>query len=131
VVVLVGAGLLVRSLQRLLSVDKGFEAGGLTSFVLNVASSTRRPRAPPRPRRRCARSARSPGCCRPSRPPPSARNGTARATRFEVEGRPAGDDDSAYFVGATPGYFEALGTRVLEGRAFTDNDRARLAARRG
>jgi predicted permease len=124
VVVLVGAGLLVRSLQRLLSVDKGFEAEGLTSFLLNVHELD----APP------ARAAATAETVRLIRAIPgvlAAGAGSAlppetaqRATRFEVEGRPPSDDDSAYFVAATPGYFEALGTRVLEGRAFTDADRA-------
>jgi len=126
VVVLVGAGLLVRSLQRLLRVEKGFEPQSLTAFTMNVyelegdaaragatAEVVRRIRALPGVSAAGAGSAL---------PPETAQ----RATRFEIEGRPAseGDSDSAYFVGATPGYFETLGTRVLEGRAFAEADRS-------
>src|SRR5262249_34302287 len=52
-----------------------------------------------------------------------------RATRFEIEGRVASDseDSSAYFIAATPGYFETLGTRVPEGRAFGETARAETA----
>jgi putative ABC transport system permease protein len=124
VVVLVGAGLLVRSLQRLLSVDKGFEPESLTSFQLNVVELD----APP------ARAAAAAAAVREIRSIPgvlSAGAGSAlppetaqRATHFEVDGRPPDDEDSAYFVAATPGYFEALGTRLLQGRAFADADRA-------
>ena len=49
-----------------------------------------------------------------------------RATGFEVRGRPAGDpsENTGWFVVATPGYFDALGTPLLAGRAFTQQDRA-------
>jgi putative ABC transport system permease protein len=126
VVVLVGAGLLVRSLQRLLAVEKGFQPEALTSFVINVHDLDG-PAARAQATEEVVHGIRGlPGVAAAGAgsalPPETAQ----RATRFEVDGRAASDadQDSAYFVGATPGYFQALGTRVLEGRAFSDGDRA-------
>ena len=53
-----------------------------------------------------------------------------RATRFAVEGRTlTADEDGAYFIAATPGYFGALRTPVLQGRAIDDRDDRRTASR--
>ncbi|HEX4438662.1 MAG TPA: ABC transporter permease [Thermoanaerobaculia bacterium] len=126
VVVLVGAGLLVRSLQSLLRVEKGFEPQSLTSFSLNLydldGDSAREGAAQEVVRRIRTLPGVSSAGAGSALPPETAQ----RATRFEIEGRPAsqGDADSAYFVGATAGYLETLGTHVLEGRAFTEADRA-------
>jgi putative ABC transport system permease protein len=129
VVVLVGAGLLARSLQRLLHVEKGFRPQNVTSFSVNVVDLDGRE----------ARAAATLEIVRGIRELPgvvAAGAGTAlppqtaqRATRFEIEGRvaSASEDSSAYFIAATPGYFDALGTRVFEGRAFGDGDRADTA----
>jgi putative ABC transport system permease protein len=52
-----------------------------------------------------------------------------RGTRFAVEGRTlTADQDGAYFIAATPGYFKALRTPVLQGRAIDDHDTADGAA---
>ena len=126
VVVLVGAGLLVRSLQRLLRVEKGFEPQSLTAFSMNVyeleADAARAGATEEVVRRIRSLPGVSAAGAGSALPPETAQ----RATRFEIEGRPAseGDADSAYFVGATAGYLETLGTRVLEGRAFAESDRA-------
>jgi putative ABC transport system permease protein len=46
-----------------------------------------------------------------------------RAIRFAVEGRTLNaGEDGAYFIAATPGYFSALRTPVLQGRAIDDRD---------
>ncbi len=48
-----------------------------------------------------------------------------RGTRFAVEGQTlTADQDGAYFIAATPGYFKALRTPVLQGRAIDDHDTA-------
>jgi putative ABC transport system permease protein len=125
VVVLVGAGLLGRSLQKLLHVEKGFRPEKVATFLVNVGELEGR-----EARAKAAAAVVSglralPGVVAAgagsAQPPQTAQ----RATRFEVEGRPLdpSEDSSAYFVAATPGYFEALGTRVVEGRAFGDGDR--------
>jgi predicted permease len=126
VVVLVGAGLLARSLQKLLAVDKGFDAERLTSFSVNVVeldgSVARASAVAAVTRALAALPGVSSAGAGTALPPETAQ----RATRFEIEGRPFSDaeDSSAYFVAATPGYFETLRTRVADGRTFRDADRA-------
>ena len=46
--------------------------------------------------------------------------------RFEIEGRPLppAERPNVRMQPATPGYFDALGIRILRGRPFTDADRA-------
>jgi putative ABC transport system permease protein len=127
-VVLVGAGLLVQSLVRLLNVDAGFVADNLLTFHVQMARPVLRT-----PAQRAAlagdvvtRIARLPGV-------QAAGGGTGlppvtpqRATGFVAEGvsESAPEGRHAYFLAATPDYFRALGARVREGRAFVDADGA-------
>jgi putative ABC transport system permease protein len=126
-VVVVGAGLLVQSLVRLLRVDAGFTAPERV-LTFNVQMLGGRP-----PERRAAlstalveRLARIPGVTAvgggTGLPPATAQ----RATAFAVDGladRP-GDERRALFLAVTPDYFRALGTPVVEGRPFQDGDAA-------
>jgi len=127
-VVLVGAGLLVQSLVRLLHVDAGFTADHLLTF--NVAMVGPTPRTPAQravlAREIVDRVSRIPGV-------EAAGGGTGlppvtpqRATGFAAEGvaESAAAQRRGYFLAVTPDYFRALGARVREGRAFTDRDGA-------
>jgi putative ABC transport system permease protein len=127
-VVLVGAGLLVQSLVRLLHVDAGFTADHLLTF--NVAMVGPMPRTPAQravlAREIVDRVSRLPGV-------EVAGGGTGlppvtpqRATGFVAEGvaESAAEQRRGYFLAVTPDYFRALGARVREGRAFTDVDGA-------
>lgn len=125
VVVLVGAGLLVRSLQRLTHVDPGFDPTRLLTFNLELARYPSPEKRAELARAVFERLSRLPGVV-------AAGGGTGlppetpqRATNFAVAGRPLGNPDEtrAYFVAASPDYFRALGTRVHEGRVFTEQDR--------
>ena len=127
VVVLVGAGLLGRSLQRRLAVEKGFHPEGLTSLNLNLFDLGNDSGTRARATAEVLRSLRSlPGVSAAGAgsalPPRTAQRGT----QFEIEGRTfaESEDRSAYFVAATPGLFSTLRTRVVAGREFTDADRA-------
>jgi putative ABC transport system permease protein len=125
-VVLVGAGLLVQSLVRLLHVDAGFVADNLLTFNVQMLG----PRTPERRAALAAevvsRVARLPGV-------QAAGGGTGlppltpqRGTSFAAEGvsEAAAEARRAYFIAVTPDYFRALGARVREGRAFADSDEA-------
>jgi putative ABC transport system permease protein len=125
VVVLVGAGLLVRSFLALRASDAGFEPAHLVSFNTQFIAL---PKTAARGEVAAAlidRLTHLPGV-------ESAGGSTGlptvtpqRATRFEVEGRTLTvDEATAYFIGATPGYFKALETTVLQGRAIDESDRA-------
>ncbi|MEO8429934.1 MAG: ABC transporter permease [Acidobacteriota bacterium] len=126
VVVLVGAGLLVRSLDRLLHVEPGFRTENLLTFLVDLSRFEQPERRAEVARRVVERLSRVPGVvvagAGTGLPPETPQRGTS----FAVQGRPLADPDEsrAYFVAATPGYFGALGTRVFEGRVFTDSDRA-------
>lgn len=126
VVVLVGAGLLGRSLQQRLSVEKGFQPDGVTSLHINVfelGDGEARARATAE----VVKSLRSlPGVSAAGAgsalPPRTAQRGT----QFEIDGRTfaESEDRSAYFIAATPGLFATLRTRVAAGREFSEADRA-------
>ena len=132
-VLLIGGGLLARSFQRLLENDLGFEPEGLATvqaFVYDVAET---------PAERIAfvrealdRMQALPGVA-----------GTAMVTafpfhpeqidqrfNFTVVGRPGpggAEPPSAQATTVTPGYFEMMEIPLLEGRDFTDFDRASWA----
>ena len=127
-VVLVGAGLLVQSLVRLLHVDAGFIADGLLTANVGLFGPT--PRTPAQravlAQEIVARLSRLPGV-------EAAGGGTGlpplspqRGTGFVAEGVTEGTAEArrAYFLAVTGDYFRALGTRVYEGRAFTEADAA-------
>jgi len=125
VVVMMGAGLLVRSLQKLLHVPTGFEASHLLTFNLNLSDEKSPERRAALARAVLDRLSLLPGVT-------SAGAGTGlppetpqRATGFAVAGRPIDNPDEAraYFLAVSPGYFRALGMPLLEGRTFNDADR--------
>ena len=141
---LVGAGLLLRSFVGLVTVDRGYDPTGV------ITARTRNPDAP--------RSARLPGpqgeddaaddrfqaaileaMTRLERLPdvaavgvssglPLASGGTTTTTRVRVAGRPEpadpGDRLSSRVAWASPGYFDAMRLRLLDGRFSTRSDRA-------
>ena len=124
-IVLLGAGLLVRSFLALSGTDAGFTPTQLLSFNVQFISL---PEVSARGQVAGAlidRLAQVPGV--------EATGGATgfptvtpqRGTRFAIDGRTlTADEDSAYFIAATPGYFTALRAPVLQGRAIDATDRA-------
>jgi len=125
VVVLVGAGLLVRSFLTLRASDVGFEPARLVSFNVQFVSL---PDTEARVQAAAAvidRLAQLPGVDAVGASTGLPSSTPQRATRFAVEGQTLTiDEDTGYFIAATPGYFKALKTPVLQGRAIDDRDRA-------
>jgi putative ABC transport system permease protein len=122
-VALIGAGLLIKSFNRLLSVDAGFAAENLLTFNLTLVEFKDPQSRANLTREVIARVSQIPGAQAvgggTALPPINAQ----RATRFAAQG--ASNDGSlpaAYFIAASPGYFRALGTPLVEGRDFTDRD---------
>lgn len=133
-ILLVGAGLLLRSFWRLLEVQPGFNPHGIVTAQIwmpvpnNPAADPYRP-----PDKRAAflreavrRVATIPGVeavaigGTNSLPMGGGRNGFP----FAIEGRP---NDSQYapvaeFAGVSPNYFELLKTPLISGRVFADSD---------
>jgi putative ABC transport system permease protein len=124
VVVLVGAGLLVRSFLILRASEVGFEPAQMLSFNVQFVSL---PTTEARVHAAGAvidRLAHVPGVDVAGASTGLPSSTPQRATRFAVEGRTlTAEEDTGYFIAATPGYFKALKTPILQGRAIDDRDR--------
>jgi putative ABC transport system permease protein len=129
VVLLVGAGLLVKSFARLQSTPSGFEPAGVLTFRTTAAPARYRERAEVAAfyaqvleRVRMVPGVRVAGAA--TGLPLSVHSGD---WGFDIEGRasvPGARPRADWFV-VTPGYFEALGVRLVSGRlpAEQDDDR--------
>jgi putative ABC transport system permease protein len=124
-VLLVGAGLLLRSFYRVVHADPGFRA----ERVLTASIPLPQTRFP----EHANRAPLAERVLEAARAQPGVK--TAALTlpllggwqsSFSIEGRPeagAGQLPSADIARVSPGYFDVMGVRVLEGRVFDDRDR--------
>jgi predicted permease len=124
-VLLAGAGLLIRSLTQLQSVDKGFTAPA--AVTMNVQLDGRYDSEPKQDafiRSLLDRSGHLPGVVSVAAINHVPLDGGQSVSALEVEGHPF--DQKILFEdrSITPGYFTAMGIPVLAGRAFTDGDSA-------
>jgi predicted permease len=128
VVLLVGAGLLIRSFALLHARDPGFRPEGVLTLRYAAASGDLAQRDPAGFREQLTGrlgaipgvDAASVGLCAPL----TARCATTVVNR--VDGRQLGIGSGAPAIGwhmATPDHFRALGIPILRGRAFTPQDR--------
>jgi putative ABC transport system permease protein len=129
VVVLIGAGLLMRSFTRLRSVDPGFQPAGLLTVRVPLAGG--RNAAPDRRiaffRQVTERIATLPGVRAVGAVNTLPLTGLGVGTTFAVEGSPAPSAEQrplGLLRSATPSYFGAMGIPLLAGRALADSDTA-------
>ena len=129
-VMLVGAGLLVRSFDRLRQVDLGFEPKGLLAASLSLPRS-RYPDAPAQYQfyeRLQERLGSFPGvtAASGSSEPPAYTHPTTFS--FAIQGKvapnPSGRFDPVPLHAVMPGYFSTLGIPLLRGRVIDARDRA-------
>jgi predicted permease len=122
---LVAAGLLVRSFDRLLTTDAGFVPDRLLTFNVQLIGEE--------PSRRPAvaaslvdRIAAVPGVARVGGATGLPTVTAQRGTRFELEGRTVTETSAqaGYFIAVTPDYFRAIGTPLVQGRTFDTQDGA-------
>jgi putative ABC transport system permease protein len=127
-VLLVGAGLLIRSFANVMSVDPGFDTGGAITATMSVP----RTKYPDAPRSALFYSSllerlrRVPGVAAAGAVTQAPLSGRDHGGGLTLEGvPPAGDGDgpSAGYRVATPGYLEAAGLRLVQGRTLDDGDR--------
>jgi putative ABC transport system permease protein len=124
-IVLVGAGLLVRSFLALTSRDAGLQATNLVTFnvqFVTLPDVAARVQAAGQLIDRVSHllGIEAAGAATGFPPVTPQRN-----TRFAVEERTLNaGEDGAYFIAATPGYFATLKTPVLQGRAIDGRDTA-------
>ncbi len=123
---LVGAGLFLRSLQNLRHVDWGFD----TSHVLVAGIDPRgagftSEQLTPLYQRVLERVDAIPGVQSASLSIYSLLGGSTRTNSVDVEGYTyaEGEDHDVEQVFVTPQYFETVGMRLLDGRGLTDRDR--------
>jgi len=132
VVILVGAGLLGRSLLRLLSVDPGFRPEGVLTFRLSLPENTY-PTDESRIdffRRALDRTRHVPGVQLVGAVnllPLSGGNNSGTVTIDTAAVPPDRTTPEADWRPVLPGFFETMGVRLIAGRFFTDADDAHAA----
>jgi putative ABC transport system permease protein len=128
-VVLIGAGLLIKSFAQLLKVDSGFVSENLLTANVGFIDYKDPVRRAAVAREVIDRIKALPGVQfvggGTGLPPITPQRGT----RFAVQGLSNDDAEqrSAYFLAVSPDYFQALGTPVSGGRPFSERDQADTA----
>jgi putative ABC transport system permease protein len=112
---LIGAGLFVRTLQNLKSVDLGFKQEG----VLLVNLEGRRTALPAELLREVERVR---GVVSASLSTHTPLNGSTWSEPAVPRGQTLPENDNSFFVGAGPRFFETMQTALLAGRQFTAHD---------
>jgi putative ABC transport system permease protein len=129
VVLLVGAGLLIKSFRRMRAVDVGFDTGHLLAVRISPPSPRYdgAERAEALYRRLLERAAAVPGVTSVAVVNHLPLSGASIATRVLVPGRvedPRGEDAALYKT-VSEGYLRTVGMRLLAGRWFTEADMTR------
>jgi len=123
---LITAGLFLRTLHNLKKVDAGFRRGGVLTMRVNPAltSSTQLPQLANLWNEILARVERLPGEQSASLSILTQLDGSDRALRVEVPGfTPNGEPDRELRLNqVSPRYFQTFGIPLLQGREFADSD---------
>jgi predicted permease len=122
---LFGAGLFVRSLQNLQTTDTGVQMDNLVTFRLSPAlSGYDNPRTVNLYNELLDRLRSSPGIKSAGLAGVSILSGDEWDSTTSVEGHEAkdGEDMQAFMNALSPGYFETMGIKVLDGRDFRASD---------
>ncbi|HVR99973.1 MAG TPA: ABC transporter permease [Thermoanaerobaculia bacterium] len=126
-VLLIGAGLLVQSFRRLLAVDPGFQSDRCLAMRVVLPQETPHTAAAAFSQQVIERLHQIPTV----RAAGLVTNVPLTTSRLSMpvtfEGRAArpGEDVTADYDAVTPGYFQAIGMRLLHGRGLTETDDAR------
>ena len=125
---LIGAGLMIRSLWKLQGVDPGFRIGRVltTRLDLNFTKYTDFPKRWAFEKEILERLAQEPGVVTAAISGSFPLNETGPNNgRFEIEGRPAASEDlrpQAEFQRVSSDYFSTIGVPLLRGRVFNSSD---------
>lgn len=125
IVLLVGAGLLIRSLQHLEGVDPGFDTERVVTMEVSLPVA-RYPEGDQMPfyqqleeRVRGIAGVRSVGAVNML---PLSSNYDSRGIQIEDDPKPDGQGQSPQWRSVTPGYFDAMGIPMIAGRNFDARD---------
>jgi predicted permease len=123
-VLLIGSGLMVRSFIALQRVDPGFKPQGVLTFLMPITTARTSQEAGAKVRELRDRLRALPGVnavTASSQLPLDGSTPLVRWGTLEALADPAKyNQGHAFFV--LPGYFEAMGTRLIAGRTFTEAD---------
>ena len=128
-VLLVSAGLLIKSFMRLRDVNPGFNADNVLTVGVSLppAKYTEEQQQAAFFRDVIERVRTLPGVVSAGAVFPLPLSGSNRANTFEIAGRPPanpGEEVDANDRITTPDYFRAMGIPLLKGRVFTERDNA-------
>jgi putative ABC transport system permease protein len=125
-VLLIGAGLVLKSFQRLMSVDPGFKSDGVLTMMLPVSSKkyTSNGQALGFYRKLLDEVPALPGVKSAAVTAHIPLGGTGAWDSFVLEGKEPGENESpqAEITVVSPGYFQSLGMPLLQGRDFSPSD---------
>jgi len=126
-VLLVGAGLLIRSLVQLQQVNPGFDPNGVLTFELSLPSSKypKQEQTLAFFRQAVEKISQLPGVSAVGTVDPLPFNGSDWENSFSVVGRPEpgpGQMPSTNWAMVSGDYFHAMGMHLLRGRLFNEND---------
>jgi predicted permease len=127
---LIGAGLFLRTLANLLAVDIGFDARTLVSFTVDPSLNGYTPAASKQfAKALLERLKAAPGVAAAGLASQRLLDGSQRTTDITVAGyRPAPDEEMEQNWNTVgPGYFRAMGIPVLRGREFDARDESTVA----
>jgi predicted permease len=131
VVVLVGAGLLVRTLENLKNVDPGFDTRNLLTFGLDpTLIGYKTPQVDAFYRNLQARLAVIPGVESVSYSNTTLLSGSLWETGFHLAGTPKGQEAVADYLPVGANFFSTMHMRLLAGREFNSADYAQAEVAR-
>jgi putative ABC transport system permease protein len=141
VVLLIGAGLMIRSVRNLMALDPGFNPSSVLTLRVNIPrasaaavqpSPAGAPSTPPAPpplvvqaRSLVQRVRAVPGVVAATLSNDLPLDGSAGAVFYTAEGQPAVNAQNiprAYIHAVSPDFFATLGIPLTQGRTFTDNE---------
>ncbi len=127
VVLAIGAGLMIRSVGRLLQVDPGFDPASVLTLQTSMVGQAYRDDAivAAKTEQMVARLRALPSVTAVAAAGQIPLGGDGDQWGFHVEGRPSGPEDpSVERYSVTPDYFAAMRIPLRRGRLFTSGDRA-------
>ncbi len=129
VMLLVGAGLLLRSFSRLISTDPGFDADGIAAASVTLPRSIHRSREQWRAfvSATLDRLRAEPGVTQAAAAMGAPALGVEFTFGYTVAGQPPGRPEGAAYRPVTPGYFALMHVPLLAGRDFSMSDSASSA----
>ena len=125
ILLLIGAGLLVRSFLRLQAVDLGYRAGGVLTMNVAIPAKYALDRIPALGDDLIAQLRATPGVAAAAVATDSPLSGSSSAFIVSPEQSEIGTPERGmrvYGHGVTPGFFDVLGARIVAGRDFTASD---------